>query len=113
MKTKNGWEYNSYRTKEGFKFNIQSPRENKKTPTELYKIYALNQFSFDSLLNSYIYATHPCQFNDLFDCHEEIIKYDDIDIIKNFLKANYDSETINYALEKRFWQILPYMFKGI
>ncbi len=59
-------------------------------PNILYKLYSLNQNSFDALMNGYIYATHPCQFNDVFDCHDELIIFDDVDYIKEFLTSYSD-----------------------
>lgn len=45
-------------------------------PKTFFKYYALSDFSVDALTNMYIYATHPNQFNDPFDCNEKLIKFD-------------------------------------
>lgn len=65
-------------------FKIIPDGENPK-PTELYKFYSLTQYAIDGLLNGYIYATHPCQFNDLYDCYEELVTFDDNEWNKSFL----------------------------
>lgn len=51
---------------------------NKKTErsTSFCKYYALNDNSVDALVNMYVYATHPNQFNDSFDCNENLIKFE-------------------------------------
>jgi hypothetical protein len=54
-------------------------------PEFLYKFYSLSERSIDSLINKKIYAAHPSQFNDLFDCNEDLISFDDDNVIKNFL----------------------------
>lgn len=44
-------------------------------PSNFYKYYALTEHSVDALTNSYVYASHPNQFNDPFDCFEGIIEF--------------------------------------
>lgn len=38
-----------------------------KKPENLFKYYALNEFSVDALRNGYFYASHPFELNDLLD----------------------------------------------
>ena len=47
-----------------------------------YKYYELDKFSVDAFTHLYVYATHPCQFNDPFDCSEGLITFDDMKSIR-------------------------------
>jgi hypothetical protein len=42
-------------------------------PKYLYKYFAINEFSLDSLENGYIYLSNPKDFNDPFDCNRNLI----------------------------------------
>jgi len=46
-------------------------------PKKLFKLYSPTKYAIESLLNNYVYANHPMQFNDLFDCHKNLIICDD------------------------------------
>lgn len=81
-------EYNVKGQNETLSFEVINQKKQKK-PQTLFKYYALNENSIDALLNSYIYATHPNQFNDVFDCFINLIKFDDVEMNKNFLKNFY------------------------
>jgi|GEM_PF-4169074 len=70
-------------------------------PETLSKIYALNDFSLDALLNSYVYATHPSEFNDLYDCHEQLIIYDDDQMISTFLQPALPQPEIERLLREK------------
>jgi len=69
-------------------------------PDSLHKLYSLNKRSVDSLLKQNVYAAHPSQFNDIFDCHENLINFDDDNIIRNFLKGVVPREEIEKQLSK-------------
>jgi len=62
------------------------PKDEYQIPETLSKFYALNEFSINALLNGYVYATHPSEFNDLYDCHEQLIIYDDDHFISQFFQ---------------------------
>lgn len=83
---KYGWTYQTNGDKDNITFDI-IPDKNIDKPTFLYKLYSLSDYSLDGLLNQYIYATHPQQFNDIFDCHEELIEFDDKDAVRHFIKT--------------------------
>ena len=59
---------------------------------EFYHYYALNNNGVDSFIKSYIYANHPEEFNDPYDCCRDLISYeqtnlDDIlELNDNFFK---------------------------
>lgn len=75
------------------------PSEETDKPQILFKLYGLNQYSFDALINQYIYATHPSQLNDIFDCNEELLDFDDIEVIRVFLKDSMSDEEINRLIK--------------
>lgn len=75
------------------------PNEPTDKPQVLYKLYGLSEHSIDSLIHQYIYATHPSQLNDIFDCNEELLNFDDVESIKNFLKDSIPDEKL-YSLIK-------------
>lgn len=78
------------------------PNEKMDKPVILYKLYGLNQYSFDSLINQYIYATHPSQLNDIFDCNEELLDFDSIDVIKQFLSDFMSKSEITKLINEDF-----------
>lgn len=43
-------------------------------PKTLFKYYRLNENAIDSLYHNYLFASHPDQFNDLFDCYFDLIE---------------------------------------
>ncbi|MGD9900907.1 MAG: hypothetical protein AB7T22_17410 [Calditrichaceae bacterium] len=45
-------------------------------PQTLFKYYSLNDYAVDGLYHSYLYATHPDQFNDLYDCFYDLVEAD-------------------------------------
>ena len=60
----------------------------RKIPETLYKYYKLNDKSVEAIEEGYVYASHPYQLNDLFDCSEAIIKYDDKETVKKILRGS-------------------------
>lgn len=57
-------------------------------PQTLCKYYALSDNSVDALTNLYVYATHPNQLNDPFDCDVDLIQMDNTDDIRILLGNN-------------------------
>lgn len=80
-------------------FSIQTPNENIALPDSLFKYYSLNKNSCDALLERYIYATHPSQLNDIFDCYDDLLDFDDESVIKTFLKPAFSATEINKMLD--------------
>lgn len=62
-------------------------------PQTLFKYYALSDNSVDALTNLYVYATHPNQLNDPFDCDADLIAMDEEKDIRILLSdsAIFDS----------------------
>lgn len=51
-------------------------------PQKLYKYRSLNEYTLESLKESYVYASSPLDFNDIFDCRNNI-NYGNIELYKN------------------------------
>jgi hypothetical protein len=81
-----------------YKYNFESkkfkvlPYKYKPNPSTLFKYYALDLNSIDSLINSYIYVSHPEQLNDVYDSSEHLLIFDDETTNKNILKDSSLSE---------------------
>ena len=69
-------------------------------PGYLYKLYSLSKRSVDLLKKQNVYAAHPSQFNDIFDCHENLINFNDNNVIKGFLHKVIPKEEIDKHLTK-------------
>ena len=65
-------------------------------PKTFFKYYALTENSVDALTNMYIYATHPNQFNDPFDCNEKLIEFNSWDDVEKFWGPYFDKVKDNY-----------------
>lgn len=92
------------------------PEEPCETPHILHKLYALNDYSIDSLVNHYVYATHPFQFNDIFDCNEELLDFDSDEVIRAFIKDTIPGEELNRLLTQKpsgFKQFVQRNFREI
>ena len=70
------------------------------TPNSLFKLFALNKYSFDALLNNYIYASHPNQFNDLFDCYHNLIKVNNDNLVAKIIEPIQPIEKTLELLKK-------------
>lgn len=68
-----GWEYGFDHTTKRI---VIKPNYKYELPHTLFKFYNVNENGVDALIHNYIYAAHPSQLNDLFDCSEEMIVYD-------------------------------------
>ena len=66
----------------------------------MYKFYSLSSYNLEAMNNNYLYAAHPLELNDKFDCFKGFINYDSAseEQVKNFLK-NFHSEK---EIEERF-----------
>lgn len=83
-------------------------------PSAFFKYYALTEYNVDALTKMYVYATHPKQFNDPFDCNELLIKFDtwkDVhnlwgDLYDNFRKTYSSLDAACDESNKAYWNIL-------
>lgn len=88
---KYGWKYNVTGDENNLIMEVIPPKDKlKPLPETLFKIYPLNSNSIDALLNSYIYASHPSEFNDLFDCHKDLIEWD-VNTVYNLILTYFDN----------------------
>jgi len=78
--TKMKFDYNKRRyIAENFNFRIEYDKQKKCIiPESFTKYYPLSVFNIDALLKNYIYASHPSQLNDPFDCFSELIDFSEI-----------------------------------
>lgn len=74
---------------ENSKFLIDGKDGSEKRGQSFYKYYPLNDNSVDALTHLYVYATHPNQFNDPFDCATNLIKFDDVECIQELWRPIY------------------------
>jgi hypothetical protein len=83
------------------------------TPPFLYKYYGINKNSVEALLNGFLFAAHPFNFNDEYDCSPDLIDYSDCDV-NFFIEVLHkqsdclDEDTIRkfFYSEKDKWQIV-------
>lgn len=54
-------------------------------PKTFFKYYALSEYSVDALTHTYIYASHPNQLNDLFDCSNFLFNFDHPACVRHIL----------------------------
>lgn len=83
-------------------------------PSTFFKYYALTEYNVEALTNLYVYAAHPKQFNDPFDCNEKLITFDtwnDVQCLWGdlFEKCKKTHSTLESACEESaqaYWNIL-------
>ena len=105
-----GFQY-GYNETEGYHI---VPKDDIVAPSTFYKYYALTKNSVDALTNLYVYASHPKQFNDPFDCNEKLIKFDTWNDVQGLWEDLYDNyrkiyTSLDPACEdsnKAYWNIL-------
>jgi len=76
-------------------------KREKEVPETLIKYYSCNEYSYDALKNNYLWASHPEQFNDPFDCSRTLWKEDQF--IKEKLKA---------IVNQNFWNQFSHMLNN-
>ena len=91
----------TYKYDKGSKFEI-IPNELYEKPRVLSKLYALDSYSVDALINQYVYATHPWQLNDIFDCNEDLLDFDDVQIVREFLKDAIPKDELDRLIKDEF-----------
>ncbi|MGE0637251.1 MAG: DUF2971 domain-containing protein [Bacteroidia bacterium] len=97
----NGWKYSAIQNPNSkllHDFEIIPNYEIKK-PDYLYKYYSLKSYNIEALTENYLYINHPIEFNDLYDCYEELISFDD-EAIKSILINNPYTEE-EFEVEKK------------
>lgn len=90
------------------------PKNDVVPPSTFYKYYALKNNSVDALTNLYVYAAHPKQFNDPFDCNQKLIEFDTWVDVENLWGELFDKfkktySTLESACEesnRAYWHLL-------
>lgn len=89
----------TYGVGENNPFLMSYDKRNKyQEPKTFYKYYALSENSVDAVTTPYLYASHPGQLNDPFDCYKEFILFDDEESANSVWKkeeADYLKEQVN------------------
>ena len=114
------WQYVQDTSKKDPKESISIiPDEEKLIPDSLYKLYSLSSYNIDALNKNYIYASHPFELNDKFDCFKGLIDYDSApdDLIKFYLQNFHTEQEIKerfIELKEGFRDFFPIsLFSGI
>lgn len=68
------WKYDSKSKGGQIEFEVTPWPEMK--CNNFFKYYALTNNSIDALTKCYVYASHPNQFNDSFDCNSQILNFE-------------------------------------
>jgi len=113
-----GWKY-VHEPKEELKDSISIiPAIEKPLPEFLYKFYSITPYSLDALTNNYLYASHPAELNDKFDCFKGMIDFDSAtdQTIKDFLiniNIKQEINEITAELKKLFKDLFSFaMYSG-
>lgn len=85
-----------YNEQNGFQIIPNNERER---PQTFFKYFALNKNSVDALTNMYLYATHPNQFNDPYDCNKNLITFDTEESMKILWEVQYGDVCRTYTNE--------------
>ena len=116
----NKWEYEVIHSGEEYSFSI-NPENKSEKPDSLYKIYALNEYNIEALKNNHIYASHPRDLNDPFDCYNNLVSFDKLSLeeVKSFIgddpqifKESIESLYIHNkpkliaAVQTVFWEVI-------
>lgn len=78
------WEYGYDNMRYEF---IIVPNKKIEKPKTLFKYYPLSENSIDAVTHNYLYATHPNQLNDIYDCAADMIVYDNVEMNRKELAA--------------------------
>jgi hypothetical protein len=100
---KSGWLYQCLKESDKLKLEISpDPKLNITKPKTLHKYFGLSEQGLRNALNNKLFAPHPILFNDLFDCHEDLIIFDDLDVIGRFIYGDKISEWNDLINSKNF-----------
>ena len=100
-----GWKYGWHEEGNTIIYDIV-PDEPKIMPETFFKYYALTEYSVDALTNMYVYASHPAQLNDPFDCDMKLAKIEDESNVRDLWE--YDYERIKQRFDKDDQSLFDY-----
>ncbi len=92
---------------------IPSDVDKRELPKTLFKYFSLNKNLEETLTQEFLYAPHPDQLNDPFDCHYNLIDFDDENRIHSFTNGKYPVEEIRKMLDENnrdFIETIQYNF---
>lgn len=91
----NGFKYIFEQHLNGLNFDIIDASYSNK-PTQLYKYHALTNYSVESFCNNYLYASHPWEFNDPYDCYQGLVSFKNtpIDLILDLADVVFEKKEI-------------------
>lgn len=107
-----GWTYRYEKSE--CRRNVVCPQNKNITrPDTFYKYYALSPNSMDALTNLYVYATHPNQFNDCFDCYEGLLNFERTDevLLKSLYGSLFDAFVEQYGGRRALREHTPSIYK--
>ena len=108
------WTYQFDDFEKYFPFKVFPPlNQIRSTPSSLFKYYALSDKSIEAVEQKYLYASHPYQLNDLFDCSESLIEFDSKEAIMSFFGGIIPIEEIDKGFkekDKEFYRKVQYNF---
>ncbi|MBR5956797.1 MAG: DUF2971 domain-containing protein [Salinivirgaceae bacterium] len=105
-----GWKYGYNRDSGKF---LLEPNEKYTIPDTFFKYYALNDNSVDALTNMYVYASHPYQLNDPFDCDMDLAKIEDEDNARALLEHFYEDAKKTYGEGASLFEFSTKCFSAI
>ncbi len=82
-------------------------------PITLFKYYSLNDYSVDAICNMYVYASHPAQLNDPFDCDENLAQIEDVQSSQSLWDEFYEQARAIYSDEKTFLDYSSHVFSTL
>ena len=82
-------------------FEVKFDALKRPVPESFYKYYSLSENSVNAITTPCVYASHPNQLNDPFDCCKDIIKVDDQETLLCLIGDSYDS-LYNMLSEREF-----------
>lgn len=80
---------------------MEEEKNEKEVPETLMKYYECNEYSYDALMNNYLWASHPEQFNDPYDCSRVLWMFE-----------TFSNEKMKAFIRPAFWDHFSYMLNG-
>lgn len=79
------------------RFKIITPN-NRQEPEILYKYYSLETYNIEAVINHYLYANHPRELNDPYDCFQFFLDFNDLTLeqYKEVLLDRFSEIEIDY-----------------
>ena len=108
----NGWRYKANLVNGVFDFKV-IPLNPISPPKIFYKFYSLSENAVDALTNLYIYASHPFQLNDPFDCSKDIIQINDSKSMQALWGKLYDKFCQDYQSDNAIIEVSNDAFSTI